>query len=98
MLLEVLIQSADAIGVVILAASSMMSGQRLIATGDPDAARPHLIAGVLTALMIQAVSAVLKTIMLRSWEEIGHFLVIVVLRTILKHVFRHEAIQWRTRQ
>jgi len=46
--------------------------------------------GALLGMSIKLVGTCLKTIELQTWNQIGLFLVILALRTILKRVFEAE--------
>jgi uncharacterized membrane protein len=55
-----------------------------------DRARFLVADGVLAGLNFKLAATVLKIVLLRSWEQILLFVVIIFLRTLLKQLFRWE--------
>src|SRR3982751_671185 len=56
-------------------------------------ARLLLSDGVLLGLSLKVAATLLKTLMLRSWSQIGLFATILALRTILKWLFTWERLR-----
>jgi hypothetical protein len=59
----------------------------------PVAARHAVADGAVTALGFKAAGTLLKTIELRTWEQILAFVAVLALRTILKRVFAAEQVR-----
>ncbi len=59
-------------------------------TGSITRARLLVAEGVLTSLSFKLAGTLLKTIELRTWQQILMFIAILALRTILKRFFRWE--------
>ncbi len=55
-----------------------------------DHARMLIARGVMAALSFSVAGTLLKTIGLQSWPQIRMFAFVLVLRTVLKTVFRRE--------
>ena len=62
----------------------------LVRSHDSDRARLIIADGVLAALSFSVAGTLLKTIGLESWEQIRMFAFVLLLRTLLKRVFRWE--------
>jgi hypothetical protein len=60
-------------------------------SGRATEAHALVAKGVLLGMSIKLVGACLKTIELQTWNQIGLFMVILALRTILKRFFQMEA-------
>jgi uncharacterized membrane protein len=67
----------------------------LARTRDIERARLVLADGVINGLSLLVVAALLKMIMLESWEDIGLFAVTFCLRTLLKRLFVWEEARLR---
>jgi len=62
----------------------------LLRTRDVQLARLQGATGVVTGLSFKLAATLLKTIQLRTWQQIFLFLAIFTLRTVLKRVFTWE--------
>lgn len=60
-------------------------------------ARLNISEGVILALSLQTATALLKTIVVTSWQELGMFAAILALRTLVKQYFNWEQRQIRSR-
>lgn len=63
----------------------------LLRTRSPETARLLVIQGSLWGLSVKMAGALLKTIELQSWAQIGAFAAILGLRTLIKRVMTWEA-------
>lgn len=61
-------------------------------------ARLTVADGVLAGLSLKVAASLLKTIELRSWEQIAVFIAIFALRTLVKAVLSWEARELRRRE
>ncbi len=83
-----LIELAGALVIAGYAAAAVAS---LLRTRDVAAARLLLADGVLTGLSIKLAAALLRTIVVQSWDEVLTFAAIFAIRQVLKRVFVWEA-------
>ncbi len=58
--------------------------------GDRSRAHSLVAQGAVLGLSIKVVAALLKTLELQTWNQIGLFLVIFALKTLLKKIFVAE--------
>lgn len=63
-----------------------------------ELARLTIADGVIFALSFKMAAALLKTVALQSWEQIGLFAATVALRTFLKRYFKWEETQLKARR
>ncbi len=63
---------------------------RIVTGHGSDEARLLIARGVLAALGFSIAGTLLKTIALQSWAEIRMFAFVLLLRTLLKQIFRWE--------
>ena len=82
----VLIDAASAVVVAFFAVRA------LLATAKRDADRSRLLMadGVITALGFSVAAALLKTIGLGTWHQIGMFAFVLAFRSVMKWVFATE--------
>lgn len=62
----------------------------VVRSRGPDRARTLVAEGALTALSFIVCATLLKTLLLRSWQQIGVFACVFTLRIVLKKVFAAE--------
>lgn len=60
------------------------------AVGAHDVARRTVASGAISALGWMVAAGLLRTIELRTWTDLGHFAVLLALRTIVKRHFEWE--------
>lgn len=80
----------EALGGLIIAAYSTAAFIILVLRRDRARARFLVADGALTALSFMVCATLLKTLLLISWQQIGLFAALFLLRTGLKRVFLHE--------
>ncbi|WP_245588530.1 DUF1622 domain-containing protein [Deinococcus pimensis] len=82
---------------VVVAGAALLAAASLLRGGDlaPDRARSRLADGLLLALSLKTAAALLRTLEVRTWTQIGLFAAVLVLRIVLKRVFAAEAARLR---
>ena len=83
--------AADFAGSVVLTAAVTSVLVGLIRGHGVDAARRTIAEGAVLALTIKTAGALLKTLEVQSWEELGAFTAILALRIVLKRTFAWES-------
>ncbi len=86
-LLIALIELAGALVIVGYCLAALV---RLVRTRDPAAVRLLVIEGALWGLSLKTAAALLKTIEIQGWDQIGAFAAILALRTVVKRVMAWE--------
>lgn len=82
--------AADLLGSVLLVGHIVTALAGLIRGRGVAAARLTVADGVVLALSVKTAAALLKSLELQSWEQIGLFATVLALRTLLKRVFAWE--------
>ncbi len=80
----------EAVGSVLIAGYCVAAAVTLLRRGERHAAQILVAEGALTGLSFKVCATLLKTIMLVSWQQIGMFACVLLLRTLMKRVFAAE--------
>lgn len=83
--------AADLAGSAVLAGWVAAAAARLVSGRGVTAARLALAEGAVLALSIKTAGALLRTIELHTWGQLGTFAAILALRLTLKKLFAWEA-------
>ncbi len=86
----------EAAGAILIGAYTTAGFAVLFYTRDQHRVRDLVAEGSLNALAFLLCATLLKTLILRSWKEIGMFAGVFLLRTVLKRVFQAEVRTWRS--
>lgn len=80
----------EAAGSVVVAGYCTAAFAALALRLDRPRAQRLVADGALTALSFMVCATLLKTLLLTSWPAIGAFAAVLLLRTVLKHIFMAE--------
>ena len=78
------------IGALLIIAYMLVALIALLRTRDVVSARLLVADGVITGLSFKLAGTLLKTIELRTWQQVLMFIAIFALRTLLKRLFTWE--------
>ncbi len=78
------------VGAVIIAGYCVTAWDPLLHNGEVRLARLRVAEGVLVGMNFKVAATLLKTIELHSWGQIGLFILVFALRTIIKWLFTWE--------
>ncbi len=84
------IASIEFIGALVIAGHCAAGLVEALRSRDPATVRLLVIEGSLWGLSLKTAAALLKTIEVRSWEQIAAFTAILALRTLVKRVMTWE--------
>ena len=90
MVADLLIASIEFAGALLIAGYCAAGLVALARSRDPIAARLLIIEGSLWGLSLKTAASLMKTIEIRSWDQIGAFAAIFALRTLVKRVMTWE--------
>ncbi len=80
----------EMLGAIVLMGYVLAALLALIPRGDIVTSRIAIADGAIASLSVKLAATLLKTILLQSWTQIGMFVVILALRTLLKRIFEWE--------
>ena len=85
------------IGALLIVAYMFVALLVLLRTRDVVSARLLVADGVITGLSFKLAGTLLKTIELRTWQQMLMFIAIFALRTLLKRLFTWERVRLQQR-
>mgnify|MGYP001407051832 CR=1 FL=1 len=77
-------------GAVIVTVYCCLAGMRALRERQPEVARALVAEGALMGLNFKLAAALLKTLMVVSWTQVGMLAFVLALRTLLKWTFARE--------
>jgi uncharacterized membrane protein len=89
-ILAIAVGAIDFIGAVVVGWAAVRSARLLVSRGHLHHARMVLSDGAVAALNFVVAGTILKTLALRTWNELGMFAAVLALRTVVKRVFSEE--------